>query len=118
MGNPASPYNQHAVVIFFISYVLIVGVVLLNVVVAVLLDKFLRSIQSHQDEQQAIKEKKEIDEVESKLGVLARGPIDAFLRGLLDFHCEEELHANMLKLYLRIDIDESATFNCYSLFEC
>ena len=71
MGNPASPYNQHAVALFFISYVLIVGVVPLNVVVAVLLDKFLRSIQSHQDEQQAIKNNKERDAVESNLGVLA-----------------------------------------------
>jgi hypothetical protein len=91
--------------------VLIVGVLLLNVVVAVLLDKFLRSIQSHQDEQQAIKDNKERDEVESNLGVLARGPIDPLLRCLLDYHCEQELHANMLKLYLRIDIYESGTVN-------
>jgi len=41
---------RHAVAMFFL-YVLIVGVVFLNVVVTVLLDKFLRSIQSHQDEQ-------------------------------------------------------------------
>jgi hypothetical protein len=109
MESPGSTFDPHIVAFFFVSYVLIVGVVLLNVVVAVLLDKFLRSIQSHQDEQNEIKEKKERDAVDSKLGVLVRGPIDPLLRGLLDFQCEQELHANMLKLYLRIDIDESGT---------
>jgi hypothetical protein len=77
--------------------------------VAVLLDKFLISIQSRQDEQQTIKDNKERDAVDSKLAVLVHGPIDPLLRGLLDFQCEQELHANMLKLYLRIDIDESGT---------
>jgi Ca2+-binding EF-hand superfamily protein len=37
------------------------------------------------------------------------GPIDALLRGLMDFQSEQELHALILKLYVRIDIDESGT---------
>ncbi len=47
--------------------------------------------------------------MDSKLGVLARGPLDPLLRGLMDFQSEQELHALILKLYLRIDIDESGT---------
>jgi hypothetical protein len=99
MNNPESEHNPHLVALSFISYALIVGVVLINVVVAVLLDEFLRSIQRHKEEQEAIIERIERDGVESKLGVLVRGPLDPLLRGLMDFQSEQELYALILKLY-------------------
>jgi hypothetical protein len=37
------------------------------------------------------------------------GPIDALLRGLMDFQSEQELHVLILKIYVRIDIHESGT---------
>ena len=53
-AQPATPL-QPACCRLFILFVLIVGVVLLNVVVAELLDKFLRSIQRHEDEDQELR---------------------------------------------------------------
>ena len=96
MNNPESEHNQHLVALFFISYVLIVGVVLINVVVAVLLDEFLECIAHHKQEEQAIKEGIEKDSVDSKLRVLVRGPLDPLLHGLMDFQFEQELHALIL----------------------
>ena len=107
IDNPDSKHNPHLVAFLFISCVLIVGVVLINVVVAVLLDEFLRSIQHHKEAEQAIKDRDARQEVESKLGVRLRGPLDPLLSGLFDFQSEHELHALILKLYTRIDIDRS-----------
>ena len=109
MHNPESNFSPHVVAFIFISYVLVVGVVLINVVVAVLLDEFLRSIQRYKEEEQAIKDNLVRHAVDSKLGNLVHGPIDPLLRGLMDFQSEQELHALILKLYVRIDIDESGT---------
>jgi hypothetical protein len=109
MHNPESTLSQPLVACIFISYVLIVGVVLINVVVAVLLDEFLSCVSRYKEEEQAIKDNIVRDAVDSKLGGLMYGPIDALLRGLMDFQSEQELHALILKLYVRIDIDESGT---------
>ena len=40
----------------------------------------------------------------------ADGPLDPLLRGLVTFTSDKDLYANVLKLYLRMDLDESGTY--------
>jgi hypothetical protein len=54
LDDPDSPYSYGFVAIFFVSYVLIVGVVLMNIVVAVLLDEFITTVASEKATMKAI----------------------------------------------------------------
>ena len=52
-GEQASASYTALVVLFFVSYVLIVGVVLMNIVIAVLLDEFISTVDRERQEARA-----------------------------------------------------------------
>ena len=82
---------------FFVSYVILVGIVLFNIIIAVLLDAFLESIE---DEKLAIRRKEQ-----EILHHTHAGPIDPLLAEMVDFKNFEDLSSKILKLYKMLDAD-------------
>ena len=88
------------VAIFFISYILVAGVMLFNVVIAVLLDEFVASVS---------KEKQEA-EVQERLHAELRkvtGCLDPLTRSLITFEDEEDLTVRIDGIYQQLDRDDS-----------
>ena len=88
------------VAIFFISYILVAGVMLFNVVIAVLLDEFVASVS---------KEKQEA-EVQERLHAEMRkitGCLDPLTRSLITFEDEEDLTIRIDGIYQQLDRDDS-----------
>ena len=88
------------VAIFFISYILVAGVMLFNVVIAVLLDEFVHSVQ----------EEKEKALVQERLHAEMRkitGCLDPLTRSLITFEDEEDLTIRIDGIYQQLDRDDS-----------
>ena len=88
---------------FFTSYMLIVGIMLMNIVVAVLLDEFISSVEHEKASTEA-----------SRLHALAKdselfdcGPLDPLMKSLSNFKDRDELSKRIFKLWERFDLDES-----------
>ncbi len=88
------------VTLFFVSYVFITPVVLLNVVVAVLLNEFIKFIAQEKAGEQRLKE----IENEKKRIV---GCLDPLTKALVTFEDTEDLMSKMDEIYLRLDEDDS-----------
>jgi voltage-gated sodium channel len=88
------------VVLFFVSYVFIAPVILLNVVVAVLLDEFINFIAQEKEGEQRLKE----IENEKKRIV---GCLDPLTKTLVTFEDTEDLMNKIDEIYLRLDEDDS-----------
>ena len=88
------------VAFFFVSYFLVASIVLLNVVVAVLLDEFMASVAHEKDEmmaeQQAEAEKKRIT-----------GVLDPITQRISSFDDLEDLRAKIQQIYEQLDDDQS-----------
>ncbi|EKX41331.1 hypothetical protein GUITHDRAFT_112542 [Guillardia theta CCMP2712] len=87
--------------IFFVCYMLIVNVVLMNIVVAVLLDEFISTVERE-------KNKKREEEERKNLGMItmaqSEGPLDPLVRSLMDFSTIEELSVNIFHLYQKLKL--------------
>jgi hypothetical protein len=85
------------VALFFVSYVLIVGVVLMNIVVAVLLDEFITTVAMEKSDQR----QKEIESHSFDDHSIARtdAPLDPLIRGLLSYASQEDLLKRISNLY-------------------
>ena len=92
---------------FFVSFVLIVGIVLFNVVVAVLLDEFLTTVSEAKREMAMAK----IETKASKSGLIDEwskdGPLDPLINGLLMVAREDDLLQRIRRIYQRMDSDGS-----------
>ena len=88
------------VAFFFVSYFLVASIVLLNVVVAVLLDEFMASVAHEKDEMmaelQAEAEKKRIT-----------GVLDPITQRISSFDDLEDLRAKIQQIYKQLDDDQS-----------
>ena len=90
--------------IFFITFILFVMVVLINVAVAVLLEGFLSAISGMEASERAHESAVEYNKI--------AGPLDPLLATLANFHSEEHLSSQIALLFGFIDIDAggSVTF--------
>ena len=94
--------DPRSIYFFFVSFVLIAGVVLVNIVVAVLLDEFINAMQKEKEKAAAIiREKKEIDAKASRIS----GVLDPLLQSLSSFNDNNDLTAKVQDLYSRLDAD-------------
>ena len=90
------------VALFFVSYILIASVMLLNVVVAVLLDEFMQTVTRAKEEQERLEE---IEQERRKI----TGCLDPLTRTLLTFEDEDDLTAKIDSIYDKLDEDCSGT---------
>jgi hypothetical protein len=88
------------IALFFASFVLVVGIVLMNVVIACLLDKFITTMADEKEEAARL-EKEEEESHESK----PSGPFDPLMRQLLTYTSPEDLDRKLREITDKIDID-------------
>ena len=103
MDSYESTTSTALVALFFVSYVLIVGVVLMNTCVAVLLDEFISTVANEKAQQEEAK----LLEVEAVSVGQAQGPLDLLISSLMDYTTNEDLRGKIAALYDRLDLDES-----------
>ena len=82
---------------FFISYILFVAIVLLNVAVAVLLEGFLNAISNLEMQERTLEAAQEYNTI--------AGPLDPLIATLANFHSEEHLSSQIRMLYGFFDVD-------------
>jgi len=99
-----------AIAIFFVSFVLIVGIVLLNVVIACLLDKFICTMQEvkEQDEKAA----REEASTSSSSITLRHGPLDMMLKQLLTYVSRCDLNTKIENIWDLVDVNGDGLLSC------
>jgi len=90
--------TEPGVAFFFLSYILIASVMMLNVVVAILLDEFIRCVTAEKDAELALLEE---ERDRKKL----KGSLDAVSKNLIDFEDSMDLDAKINKMYSEFDED-------------
>eukprot|EP00960_Hanusia_phi_P027779 747010-Hanusia_phi.AAC.1 len=100
--------TDFGIAFFLFSYVLIAGVVLINVVVAVLLDEFISSIQR---EKQEIEMQAKIEEDKRKALTRSNGILDPLSSHLARFVTERDLTKSISETFDRLDNDASGGLN-------
>ncbi|EKX54651.1 hypothetical protein GUITHDRAFT_100126 [Guillardia theta CCMP2712] len=100
--------TDYGIAIFFVSYVLIAGVFLINVVVAVLLDEFISSIQKRKQAMQREHEELEENRKDAKR---AKGVLDPLTSHLANFVNDVDLSLKIKQTYERLDQDGSGGLN-------
>jgi voltage-gated sodium channel len=93
-----------AVAFFFVSYVLVASIVLVNIVVAVLLDEFIASVTARkeaEERQQAQERETEWDEKR------ITGVLDPLTSSLTLFNDNEDLTNMVANLFSKLDVDGS-----------
>jgi len=99
----ASAWIHALASLFFSSYVFVVGLVLINVVVAVLLDAFVTSVER---ERVLLLNQHEMLANTTK-AKMSEGPLDALTSTLLFFSSPLDLEQKLGKLFHRMDLDEN-----------
>ena len=89
--------------IFFISFILFVMVVLINVAVAVLLEGFLSAISGMEASERSYESAVEYNKI--------AGPLDPLLATLANFHSEEHLSSQIALLFGFLDIDDGGSIS-------
>ena len=92
--------TESMIALFFISYILIAGVMMMNVVIAVLLDEFIASVTKGKEEQARIV-RQEREKRKTK------GCLDPLTLGLITFEDEEDLLYRIDSIYQALDVDDS-----------
>ena len=92
--------TETSVAFYFVSFILIVSVGLLNVVVAVLLEAFQKNIRVQRQKME------ETILIEEKLRKV-KGCLDPLTKGLLTFEDEADLTSRIDEIYSKLDEDES-----------
>jgi hypothetical protein len=99
---------------FFVSYIIINGIVLLNIVVAVLLDEFMTTV-ARSKAKEASEATRQVREELKKQNSTSAGPLDALVRGMLDFTNYDDLMRRISNLYNRLDLDDSGAVSLEEL---
>jgi hypothetical protein len=103
------------VAMFFVSYIFIAGIVLFNVVVAVLLDEFIKFIGVEKERERAEREL-QLDKMQVK------GCLDPLTKTLALFEDEKDLIRKIEFIYDQLDADDSGGLNydefCFGLESC
>ena len=89
-----------SVVFFFVAFMLIASVILLNVVVAVLLDEFILSVTNAKEHQERL------DAMEAERRKVT-GCLDPLTNSLVTFEDEEDLAAKIHDIFCKLDEDGS-----------
>lgn len=92
--------TDHLVALFFITYLFIATIVLLNVVVAVLLDEFISAVTREKEEKERLMA---IEERKKKV----TGILDPLTKTLKNFEDESDLINKIDEMYARLDVDGS-----------
>jgi len=109
-----SGHDDHWIRVFFVSYILINGIVLLNIVVAVLLDEFMTTV-ARSKANDASEATRQVKEALKKQNSTSAGPLDALVRGMLDFTDYDDLMRRITNLYNRLDLDDSGAVSLEEL---
>lgn len=76
---------------FFCSYILVVGVVLMNVVVAVLVDAFQQTVKKQEEEE------RELVKAQTRSGM--RPALEGLMRKLIHFRNEAQLEGSIRQIF-------------------
>jgi hypothetical protein len=96
--------------LFFVSFVLIVAIVLMNVVIACLLDRFITTMADEKEQMRSAAEEETV-----KDRVIRPGPLDPLLKRLVTFTSMEELDHQISLLVKKVDINNDQTLTCREL---
>jgi hypothetical protein len=91
------------VLLFFSSYTVMVGIILFNIIVAVLLEGFLGAIQD--------KEREERDKLERQARMRQAMALDPLLATLANFSSPSHLSSQIKLLFQLLDVDDSCTLS-------
>ena len=91
------------VLLFFSSYTVMVGIILFNIIVAVLLEGFLGAIQG--------KEREERDRIERQARMRQAMALDPLLATLANFSSPSHLSSQIKLLFQLLDVDDSCTLS-------
>ena len=103
-GDNGVKKTDPAIAFFFVSYVLIGNILLLNVVVAVLLDEFLANVQREKERAAAL-----VEAEASKQRIT--GVLDPITSTLTNYQDADDLAETMDTVYKRLDADGSGGLN-------
>ena len=92
--------TQYDVAFFFVSYMLLASIMMLNVVVAILLDEFISTVSREKEAEEQLEREKE-----EKLKM--KGPLDAVTKRFLTFQDEEDLDLKINQMFYAFDCDDS-----------
>ncbi|EKX45459.1 hypothetical protein GUITHDRAFT_108723 [Guillardia theta CCMP2712] len=106
------PTENFLIGLFFVVYMLIVNVVMMNIVVAVLLDEFISTVERERQEKTSQEEQKTADVSRT---FRDKGPLDPLVLSLMDFGTLEELSSKISQLYQTIDLDDSGSVDLAEL---
>ena len=95
-------FKAGLVAMFFVSYMLIVGTVLVQIVVAVLLDEFMSCVAKEKDEMMAAKKA-----AESAHKRPIPGPVDPLLETFFDYTTMEDLKNKIDFCFEKLDLSEN-----------
>ena len=98
------------IALFFVSFVLIVGIVLMNVVIACLLDKFITTMADEKEQMRSAAE-----EETHKDPVIRPGPLDPLLKRLVTFTSVEHLDDQINFLVKKVDVNNDKSLSCREL---
>ena len=87
---------------FFVSYMLIVGTILVQIVVAVLLDEFMNCVAKEKEDMKAAK-----DAIENAHKRPIPGPLDPLLETILDYTTTEDLNNKIDFCFAKLDLSEN-----------
>jgi len=90
------------VAMFFVSYMLVVGTVLVQIVVAVLLDEFMNCVAKEKEEMKAAK-----DAAENAHKRPIPGQLDPLLETMLDYTTTEDLNDKIDFCFSKLDFSEN-----------
>ena len=90
-------------IFFFITFILFVMIVLVNVAVAVLLEGFLSSISRYEQEERQVEGMEEY--------LKSAGDLDALLSTLSSYNSQENLESMIHRTYEYLDVDGSDSIN-------
>lgn len=94
-------------VVFFVSYILIVAFVLLNIVVAVMLDEFFTQVAKEKERRL----EKEIQEMEDELADHPTGPLDPLLAQLTYFDTSHDLAKRIEGIFKIMDDNDTGALD-------
>lgn len=100
-GN--SSQGEWLAVAFFVSYIIVAGYFLLNIVVAVLLDEFVSSVSSEREAQAKAKD--------SSKHVFAPNQLDPLMQTFSSFQSHADLRKRVRSIFKLLDMDNSGFLN-------
>ena len=100
--------SRDLVELFFIVFFLLVGVVLMNILIAQLLDEFLSTVSAERKDE--LRRQWALRKV-NQISTDRDWPLDPLIGGLLIFANDDDLGRKITEIYERMDVDESGSLS-------